>query len=452
MSTHFSSPSYGEILRFVIPLVLGLLTTAFHTLIDTLFIGQLGTAQLAAVPLAAIVYVTGWTLFVGILHSSIVFVGRAFGAHQYHKIGMILAHYQLIAWLGLPLLGLFVQIWPLFSAMANLNIAVDSYAWVYLQIRVWDAPFSLLMILYSSFYQVLGNSRFPMLVAVGTLFANVVLDYGLIFGKLGMPALGVAGSAYATVLAQAFGSLIIVITSFVSSIRTQFHLRIFTTLDFILLKQILRFGLPQGMGYLIEELAWIGLYLIIGRLGEVALAANNIGMQVAHLLFLPGIAIGKATASYMSRFLGSNQPELAKIATHRTLILALAYMGLLGIPLWFFGESIARWFTTDEAIIYQAGLVFKIMALYQIFEAINIILCSALNGAGDTFVPTLFLILCAIFIMFPTAGLLSRWLEPGLVGAWLGVFTYLFIFAVLIIYRYQSGKWKVIFNNSFLVP
>ncbi|EDN68659.1 conserved hypothetical protein [Beggiatoa sp. PS] len=198
---------------------------------------------------------------------------------------------------------------------------------------------------------------------------------------------------------------------------------------------------------MIEVLTWVGLFLIVGQLGEAALAANNIGIQVLHLLFLPGVAVGTAAASYMGRFLGSQQPELAKIATDRTLILGITYMGLSGIPLWFFGESIARWFTTDEAIIYQAGLMFKIMALYQIFDGTNTILRSALSGAGDTFIPTLLLVSCAVFVMFPMAILLSRWIEPGLVGAWLGAFVYLFILATLIMYRYRSEKWKMIMNS-----
>jgi multidrug resistance protein, MATE family len=441
-------PSYGEILRFAIPIVLGLLTTALHTLIDTLFIGQLGTAQLAAVPLAGVVYISGWVLLTGILRNSIAFIGRAFGAHQYHKIGVILAHYHIIALLGLPLIGLLIQIWPLFSAIANLNAAIDNYAWIYLKIRVWEAPFSLSLVLYSSFYQAQGHSLFPMQVIVGTLLVNIVLDYGLIFGELGMPALGVAGSAYATVLAQAFGASIIIITSFVRSTRTQFHLQLLTRIDVALLKNILRIGLPQGIGDAIETLTWIGLFLIVGQLGEVALAANNIGVQVVHLLFLPGAAIGTAAASYMSRFLGSQQPEFAKIATYRTLVLGITYMGLLGIPLWFFGESIASWFTNDPAVIYQAGLMFKVMALFQIFDGTNMILRSALSGAGDTFVPTLLLILCAVFVMFPTAFLLSRWIEPGLVGAWLGGFAYLFILATVITYRYRSEKWKTIMGSD----
>ncbi len=445
--TTISPPSYGNILRFAIPLILGLITTALNTLIDTFFIGQLGTAQLAAVPLAASVYFIGLVLLAGILRNSIAFIARAFGAKEYHNIGVILAHYQWLALLGLPLLGLFIQSWPLFSAIARLDAVVDGYAWIYLKIRMWDVVFSLLLMVYSSFYQSLGNSRLPMLVAIGILFMNVVLDYGLIFGKLGMPALGVAGSALATVLAQALGALTIIIISFVSTTRTDFKLRIFTPLDIGLLKNILRIGLPKGIGDCIEVLTWVGLFLIVGRLGEVALAANNIGIQVIHLLFLPGAAVGTVAASYMARFLGAGRLDLARVAIARTLKMGLTYMGILGIPFWFFGESIARWFSADQAVIYQAGLMFKVMALFQIFDGMGMILRSALGGAGDTLVPTLLLLGCAVGVMFPAAALLSRLVEPGLVGAWLGAFAYIVTLAAMMIYRYRSNKWAVIFSK-----
>jgi len=431
-------PSYGEILRFAIPLALGLVTNAVNTLIDTLFIGQLGTAQLAAVPLAAMLYFCGWVLIAGILRNSIAFLGRAFGAKDFSKIGVVLAHYQFLALLGLPLLALFIQSWPFLSEIATLDAVVDNHAWVYLKIRFWDALFSLLFVLYSSFYQALGNSRLPMLVAFGILLTNVVLDYGLIFGHFGLPALGVAGSALATVLANALGACVIILSVFLSKTRMTFNLRVFIPLDWPLLKKILRIGIPQGVGDCLEILTWLGLFLIVGQLGQVALAANNIGTQVIHLLFLPGAAMGTAAASYMARFLGDDRPDIAQITTYRILKIGMSYMGVLGIPLWFFGESIARWFTTDEAVIYQAGLMFKVMALFQVFDAMVMILRAALGGAKDTLVPTLLLVGCAVGVMFPTAFFLSRLLEPGLVGAWLGAFAYLLIFASVMMYRFQS--------------
>ncbi|RKZ82946.1 MAG: hypothetical protein DRR19_19850 [Candidatus Parabeggiatoa sp. nov. 1] len=446
-ATRLEPPSYRDILRFAIPVLFGFITTAIITLVDTLFIGQLGTAQLAAVPLAAFVYLIGWLLLAGILQSSVVFMARAFGAKEYHKIGPILAHYQILALLGFPLLYLFIQSWPLFSTIATLDTTVDSYASLYLEIRVWDAAFSLLLMLYSTFYISLGNSRFPMLVAVCVLLLNVVLDYGLIFGNLGMPALGVAGSAYASVFAQAFGAFIIVTTAFFGPTTARYGLRVFKRPDLNLLKHILRIGLPKGLAEFLEVLMWVGFMLIAAQLGTVPLAANNIGMQITQLFYLASEALGAAASSYMGRFLGANRPDIARTTTYRILIVGITYLGVLGIPLWLFGETIARWFTANEAVVYQAGLMFKVIALQQIFDGINLILRLALAGAGDTLIPTLFLAGGAVVVRFPAAILLSQLIEPGLIGAWLGMLIYIVILVVMLMYRYKSDKWTTIFSR-----
>jgi len=121
-------------------------------------------------------------------------------------------------------------------------------------------------------------------------------------------------------------------------------------------------------------------------------------------------------------------------------------MGVLGIPLWFFGESIARLFTTDAAVVYQAGLMFKVMALYQIFDGTSTIIREALGAAGDTLVPTLLLVACAVGVMFPAAIIFSKLVEPGLLGAWLGAFIYIVVLAAIMMYRYRSNRWTVIFS------
>ena len=438
------APTYQEILRFTIPVVISLATAGLMTLIDTIFIGQLGTAQLAAVPLAGLVYTFGWILLFGVMNNCMAFIARAYGAKKYLEIGTILANYQFIALLGLPLLILFIQIWPLFSAIADLNTTVDNFAWIYLQIRIWDAPFSLTLTLYSFFHQSLGNSRFPMLISFNVLAMNVILDYGLIFGNFGMPALGVAGSAYATVFAQIFGALVIVTTTLLGKNRMRFGLRVFKWPNFGLLKQILRIGLPQGIGNFIVFTAWVGFTLIVGRLGETSLAASNIGIQIKQSLALPGFALGIVAASYMGRFLGANRSDIARQTTNRILILGITYMGGLGISLWFFGGYIAQFFTTNETVIYQAILMFKVMAFYQVFDGIHMIMRSTLGGAGDTLIPTSFVGICTIGIMFPLAIVLSQLASPGIVGAYLGAFFYLVTLAMLMLYRYQKGKWATI--------
>lgn len=424
--------------------MIGLLTNAVMATVDTLFIGQLGIRQLAAVPLAAMVYLMGWIALVGVMRNSIAFVGRAYGAGKWEEIDPIAGQYRLLAWVALPLLWVYIQVWPFFTGLSGVSPQVQAFGWAYLGIRVWDVPFSLSLMLYSSIYQAIGNSRFPMLVSLLVMGLNVVMDYALIFGKWGFPAMGVEGSAWATVLAQVFGAGIIVVMAHKGRLGRAIALSWWTPPEWKRLRQILRIGVPMGLGDFVEISAWTGFTLIVARLGEVSLAANNIGMQVTHLLFLPGLAIGIAASSYMGRFLGAGHPELAYAAARRALILGLCYMGLLGMPLWFWGEAIAGAFTDDAGVVRQAGLMFKVMALYQVFDGAGFITRTALSGAGDTRVPTLLLISVVVGILYPLSWWLSTVIEPQLLGAWAGAFVYMVAMAGLMLGRFHGGRWRSI--------
>lgn len=442
-TTHLNkTPSYAELLRFAIPLAISMITVALNTLVDTWFISKLGTTQLAAVPMAGMVYILFWVLMMGLMRSIIAFSGREYGAGNVKSIGSILVQYHWLALAGLPIMMCAIQLWPLFSWVSALPAAVDFDAWTYLHIRAWETPFSLLVILYSSFYQSIGNSRLPMIIAIIGLLLNVLLDYGLIFGNLGLPAMGVAGSALATVLANIFIAVFYLSVSQRSSIKNTFGIQLFQAPNWSKLKHLLRIGLPQGVGDFTELLAWTGLILIIGRLGESALASNNIALQVTHLIFLPGLALGIASASYMGRFLGANQADHAHQSTKKCLKLAVLYMGSMGIPLWFFGELIAQQFSSDPEVISQAALLFKIMALYQVFDGIGIVYRSTLGGAGDTLKPTLLLLGCALLVMFPLATYLTQVVEFGVTGAWIAAFTYIVVLAGSMWWRFNTNHWR----------
>ena len=435
------APRLWEILRFALPLTLSMLTTAINTTVDMLFIGVLGTAPLAAVPLAAFVYMIAWVLLIGVMRNALAFTARAHGAGRPKTIGPILAHYHLLALAGLPLMLLYVQIWPLVAHLEILSPQVRDLAQVYLEIRAWDISFSMLLILYTAFYQSIGNSRFPMLINLGVVGLNIVLDYGLIFGHWGLPALEVRGSALATVIAQGMGAACILAVTFLGPARRLYDLRLMVRLKARKMREILRIGIPQGLGDCVELTTWTVFMLIVGRLGETTLAAGNIGIQVTHLIFLPGYAFGLAASSYIGRFLGAEQPGAAKVTAGRIVALGVGYMGLMGIPLWFLGETLASAFTSDDEVIRLAGLMFKVMAFYQVIDGLGFITRTALGGAGDTVWPTLALAVCALGVMFPGAWWLSTLITPPLVGAWLGAFVYMVAYAALMQWRFHGGRW-----------
>jgi MATE family multidrug resistance protein len=437
-----AAPGYGAILRFTLPLVLGLTTLALHTVVDAAFVGRLGTAPLASLGFCTLTYYTGLVLLLGLMRNSIGFTARAFGAGRPEQIGAIVTQYQWLALAGAPLIWAWMQAFPLVARLAHLGPEVEQLARVYLSIRVWDVVFVLTVVLYSSVFQAVGNSRFPMLVTLGTVPLNAVLNYGLVFGHLGLPALGMAGSALATVIAQVAGCAAMVAVAQLGPSRARFGLKLLGRPDWALMRRILAVSTPQGLGDGLEVLAFLAFFVVIGPLGETALAASNIGLQASHLLFMPGIAMGIASASYMGRLLGEGRPEAARRTTYRILALGVGYMGLLGLPLWFLGEAVARIFTDRDDVIAQARLVFKVVAAYQVCDAIGIILRATLGGAGDTRWPTLLLAGSGILVLLPAAFLLARWVEPGVLGAWLGAFLYTAALAAVLGYRFERGPWR----------
>ena len=438
------APGLWEILRFTLPLTLSMLTTAINTTVDMVFIGALGTAPLAAVPLAAFVYMIVWVLLTGVMRNALAFTARAHGAGRPKAIGPILAHYHLLVLAGLPLMLLYVQAWPLVARLEILSPQVLGLAQVYLETRAWDISFSMLLMLYTAFYQSIGNSRFPMLVNLAVVAVNIVLDYGLIFGHWGLPALEVRGSALATVIAQGMGAACILGVTYLGPARRLYDLRLTMRLKARQMREILRVGIPQGLGDCVELTTWTVFMLIVGRLGETTLAAGNIGIQVTHLIFLPGFAFGLAASSYIGRFLGAGRPGAAKTTAGRIVAMGVGYMGLMGIPLWFFGETLAGAFTTDGEVIRLAGMMFKVMACYQVIDGLGFITRTALGGAGDTVLPTLALAACALGVMFPGAWWLSTLIDPPLVGAWLGAFVYMAAYAALMQWRFRGGRWLTI--------
>ena len=440
-TVRLSVPGYGAILRFSGPLMLGLLTNALHTVIDSVFASRLGTSALGAIGFAGTAYFATLVLFLGLMRNSIAFMSRAHGEGHRAEIGPLLAQYQVLALGALPLVWLALLGFPWIAALGRLTPAVEGLAWSFLRMRMWDVPFVLTTVLYGALFQATGRSVPPMVVAWGSLVLNTGLNYALVFGNWGFPALGLAGSGLATVIAQASSMVALVAWAHLGRERAWFALRLWNRPRPALLWRILVVGVPQGAGDALEVFSFLAFFAILARLGEESLAASNLAVVVTHLLFLPGFAMGIAGASYVGRLLGAGRPDLARRTARRVLLLGILYMGLLGIPLWGWGGTIAAAYSGDPEVIRLATLIFKVMALYQVCDAAGIILRITLSGAGDTWFPTAILGGCAGLVLLPGSWWLSQAVEPGAVGGWIAAFVYMAILAGLLLWRFERGPW-----------
>jgi MATE family multidrug resistance protein len=441
--------------RFTLPIVLGLATHALNNLVDAAFVGQLGAAPLAALALANFTYISGMVVLLGLTRSAMTFLSQSYGSGHPQLLGEWVSQYQWLALASLPILLVLMQGFPWVAQAAHLSEGTAANSVRYLSIRVWEIPFLLTSVLYGTLYNATGRSTFPMTVQWGAVALNITLNYGLTLGHFGLPRLGIVGSATSTLTSQIVAAGVMVGVTYFGPMRRRHGLRLIRRPHGRTLLRILKVGLPQGTGDGLELSAFLAFFAIVGWLGESAVAASNIGLQVTHVLFMPAIATGIAAASYAGRFVGAGAPGMARVTTHRILRITALYMGALGIPLWFLGETITRGFIADAEVVRQAGWVFKVMAVYQVFDALGIVLRIVLSGAGDTRFPMAAVGVCGALVMVPLSWWLSTRVEPGILGAWLGMLGYIVVLGIVLLWRFERGAWMrlgVLRGNSGKTP
>ncbi len=428
------------------PLILQNLSQTLLGVVDTFFVSRIGTEALAAVGLASVMFFAVLMLFRGTANSTVAFVGRAHGEGDDAKIGVaVWRSLNMIAWLSLvillmPLAFTYVM---LVAAPAD-GSSVGALGTRYLQIRSFEIPLIMFSAVIWGFLVGRGDSRTPMILAWITVLTNILLDWMLVLGNLGMPQLGVAGAAYATVLANGVNALISAAILWRKSNRERFgtgQARLASRRE---LWSVLRVGLPMGLGDFIEIASFSTFFALIARLGTEMLAANQIALQYMSISFTFGFAMNMATASLVAQYLGAKQPDFAEAVGYRGCLLAMLGMGLIGLSYLIAPTALMQVFTAEASVIEAGVAVLRLVALYQIFDAVGIVLAGALNGAGDTTFTMVARTVLAWGFFIPLVWVMIFPLQSGIWGAWLAALGYLGGLSLLYLWRFRSGKWKAI--------
>lgn len=430
-----------ELIILATPMVISNLAYTLIGVVDTLFLGRVSAVALGAGGLANLIFVTISLLFRGVVNGTTTFVSRSYGAEEYAEAGRHLLNFLALAVILSPMVLVLNPLYNLYFALLRPDPEVAKQAMVYLTIRNFSLPPNLIYTAFIGFLIGIGNTRLPALLSWTAVLVNIVANYVLIFGKFGFPALGIAGAAYATVLAivvQMVFAVVIVLKVY----RTQYHLVGWSWPSWEQVKRMARVGLPIGLADSVDVGAFTTFMGLISRLGPAELAASQIVNQVSSVAFMPGGALGVSTGSLVGRYLGAKEPSLAERVGYIGVRLGVGFMGLMGILFWFFPQQIAGFFTPDPELARVSVLPMRLMAIFQIFDAMNMVFRGALNGAGDTRFGMVFTLIGAWGLFIPGVYLLTFTLGFGLVGAWVGALFYIISLGVTFALRFRSGRWK----------
>jgi multidrug resistance protein, MATE family len=426
-------------LRLATPLLLSNLAQVLLGVTDTLFAGQLGTVALAAAGIGSMFYFTLLLLPRGVVFSIVPFVSQAFGAKDDARVGRWFGNYLMLALLLSPIALLYLPVLGVLIGASGAESAVQAQALSYGQVRLLEIPFALLQTALIGFLIGTGDSKTPMLINWIAVILNVFLNWVFVFGNLGAPRLELLGAAVGSVLSVAIGSLIGLAIVYRKHAKG-YGVRLIMPKRSEFMEQ-LRVGAPLGLMEMLEVSAFAAFIALTGRISTDALASSQIGNQVSSVAFMPGFALGNATASLVGRYLGAKDADTANRAAYTGVGLGIVWMMVMGALFWIFAEPLSRVFSSDPNVIGLTTALLRLMAFYQLFDAVNIVFRSALLGTGDTRFAALITLLTAWTVMV-AGGYVIVSNGGGLIAAWLAPFAYLTLLAVVYWFRWRAGHWR----------
>ncbi len=439
---------YKEILILAIPLILSTGSMTIQHFVDRMFLTWYSPEAIAASTPAGLVSFTFMSLFMGTATYVSTFVAQYSGAKHYTRIGPAVwqgIYFSFFA--GLVVLPLYPLAPKIFAAAGHAP-RVQRLEVQYFQILIFSGFAVAASSAMAGFFSGRGKTKIIMWVMFTSTAVNIVLDYLLIFGNAGFPKMGIRGAALATVVSQYTRAIIYLYLMVKPEHRHKYWTLKGWKLERELFTRLLRFGFPNGLHYFLNLIGFTLLIMLVGRLGTTPLAATNITFNINHLAFMPMMGFGMAVSILVGRRLGACQPELAQRSTWSTFHMTAFFMVIIAAAYLFIPNVFLFAYATNanpqefEPIARLATNLLKFVAIYALFDMMNLIFAAAVKGAGDTrFVMAVSVVLSWTLMVIPSYVALTVFYK-GLYTVWGFATLYIVVLGMVFLLRFQGGKWK----------
>jgi MATE family multidrug resistance protein len=436
-----------ELLRVALPLILSSSFLTLQLTIDRALLSQASSDTVAASIPAALLYWTPFTLLQNIAAYATTFVAQYTGAGRHRRVGPAVwqALYFSVA-AGIAFLGL-IPLADSLVALGGHSAVIQELEATYFRCLCFAALPALIVASANSFFSGRGETWIVLINDAVGLTVNAFLAYGLIFGHWGLPRWGIAGAGWATVAGSSMSAVVALALLFRRKYRAEYAT---TSCHFepALFRRLMRFGFPNGLQWMLDGLAFTFFVFLVGRLGDVELAATNIAFAINMVGLLPMLGMGQAVGVLVGQRLGRDRPDIAARTTWTGFWLASIYIGTVAILYILIPEALYFFFRSahdphTEAVARLVPVLLCYAAVYSAFDCMNIVFSFALRGAGDTrFVTLVALSLAWPCMVLPTwAAWYYDW-EGSLYWAWGFASLYISAEGVVFLGRFCAGKWK----------
>lgn len=439
----------SELLIIALPMMASHACDTFMTFTDRLFLSRLGTAHMNAALVGGLSSFMMATFFYGLLGYSTALVAQYYGSGQKSKCTIVTTQAVVIALVAYPIILLLIPaVRGLFQAsgITQEQLGLQS---VYFSILASAAIVGLLRSAISGFFSGIGRTRIVMVASVVSMVVNIAANYILIFGKIGVPAMGIRGAAYGTIIGGVCGLLILIGAYLLGHTRREYGVAHSFRIDLDVLRRLLKFGYPAGLEFVLTLSAFNAMIMLFHSEGQVVATAATVTFNWDMVAFVPLVGIEIAVTSLVGRYMGARQPDIAHTSAMSGIKAGSIYSAVMLVCFLAFPVWLVNVFRPDvHAGVFLKALpltlfMVKLVAVYVGFEAVVASLCGALRGAGDTFwamvisVALHWLMVGVLFVLFKV-------MHASPQVAWVSMITWFVVFSFVFYLRYRSGKWREI--------
>jgi putative MATE family efflux protein len=427
------------IVSLAIPAVIDNFFQTILGFVDTFFVAQIGLEEVTAVGVANTVLAVYFAVFMSLGVSVNVYVAKYLGADDKEKSQAVAGQSILLALAFGVVFGMVSMVFadPLLRMMGLQGDVLEKGV---LYFRIVGIPSILmsLMFVISSIFRGMKDTKNPMIVSIIMNLINILLDYILIFGFFIIPAFGLEGAAWASVISRLVGVVLLVILLK----RKQFiEIGALLKLDPSLQKLLLRLATPSMGERLAMRLGQVLYFGIIVYLGTHLFAAHQIAGNIEVFSYMIGYGFATAATTLVSDYLGADEPELAKRAARYCMYLGIGCMSLFGVFLFFGGEWIGSFFTTDATAISNIGIALKVDAFIQPVLAVVLIMTGIYQAAENAKFPLYLTLIGTWAIRTIGVYLLGDFFGLGILGIWVAIGLDN-AFRAFFLYRgFTNGQW-----------
>ncbi|MFS4494623.1 MATE family efflux transporter [Maribacter sp. 2308TA10-17] len=444
-------------IKLSVPVIMGLLGHTIVQLADNIMVGQLGTAELAAVSLGNSFVFIAMSLGIGFSTAITPLVAEADGAGNKADGKSALKHGLLLCTgIGISLFGVILLAKPVMYMMDQPPEVVE-LAMPYLDLVALSLIPLVIFQAFKQFSEGLSQTRYPMYATILANVVNITLNYLLIFGSFGFPKMGIVGAAIGTLVARI---LMVVYIWYLLKSKKKFHDYVtgfnFRKLEKKVIDKIISLGFPSALQMFFEVGIFTAAIWLSGVLGKNAQAANQIALNLSSMTFMFGMGLGVAAMIRVGNQKGlQNFKDLRRIAQSIFLLTFLIEIIFAALFLW--GRN---WFPTlyldfdsvlnmsdNTEVVFLAGQLLLVAAFFQISDGIQVVVLGALRGLQDVKIPTFITFIAYWLIGFPVSYYLGLHTELGSTGIWVGLLVGLTASAIMLYIRFNYLTKKLIVQS-----